>query len=246
MGGVLVFASKRVGLETVEYLLDKQAPVARVIAGIDADQPIVEMAVARSIPAEVYGRQTQRALVAAGERYDWLLNLWCPHILRRPVLQLADRRLNIHPSLVPHCQGNDNAAWCIRKGLPAGVSLIEMEEQVDVGGVYAQKEVPYVFPIRGKELHEILQREAITLFEESWPAICLGTVAPRPQTGPGSYHTRRQTEGDRVVDADAAMSVDAFLHWVLAHDFHPRTTAECRYQGKTYKLRLTMEEKSVK
>lgn len=240
--GILVLASKRVGLELVRYLLDSEAPVERVIAATPADAALVALATRRGVAAEGYTPATQATLIQERRRYAWLLNLWSPHRLRGEFLSLFDHRLNVHPGLVPLCRGNDNAAWTIRKRLPAGVALLEMREQIDAGEVYVQRPVPYTFPTRGQDLHHRLQEEAIRLFRDAWPAIYAGTLVPKPQCGKGHYHTRRQTERDRVLPATAVMSLEDFVLWILAHDFSPRTTAEMRYRGRTYRLTLTVTE----
>ena len=241
--GILVFAARRVGLELLTYLLDIDAPVERVIAGSAEAGPILDLAENRGVPAQVYTPEVQSQLLLAGKRYGWLLNLWSPYILTPPVLELANRRLNTHPSLVPHSRGNDTAAWTIRNGLPAGVSLIEMHQGVDTGEVYAQQEVLYTFPIRGSELHAILQDELVALFKRLWPAIYSNEVPPEPQKGPVTYRTRRETERDRTLDASTTLTLEEFMCWALAHDFSPRTTAEVQYLDRRYKLTLAVEQK---
>ena len=119
---ILVFAADRVGHDLLTYLIADDTPIARVIAAGRSEAEIVELARAHAIPVDVYDHATHGELVANGRRYEWLLNLWSAHILRQPVLDLASHRLNVHPSLVPHCRGNDGAAWAIRKDLPTGVS----------------------------------------------------------------------------------------------------------------------------
>ena len=241
--GILVFASKEVGAALVVYLLEQDAAVSKIIVGNSDDLEIFTAARAHGIPAELYHNQTQTRLVNENIDYEWLLNLWSPHILSSDVLALAEHRLNTHPSLVPICQGNDNAAWAIRKSLPAGVSLLEMRKQIDAGEVYVQREVPSDFPIRGSELHALLQREIVELFKESWPAIRSRVTLPKAQQGPVSYHTRKQTEEDRVLDTSITMTLGEFLTWIFAHDFHPGTTAEVHHQGVDYKITLNIERK---
>jgi len=238
---ILVFASKAVGQETFAFLLKTGAPVGRVVVGRPDDEGILAASRAAGIPAEVYSPRTQEDLAADPARYEWLLNLWSPRILKPEVLALARNRLNIHPSLVPHCLGNDNAAWAIRKRLPAGVSLIEMNPDIDHGEVYVQCEIPYSFPLRGSELHQRLQRASVELFNSAWPSIYKGDICPKPQVGPGSYHTRKHTEADRVRSAEDAMPLGEAIDWLLAHDFDPGTTAELVRDGKRYRLRLIVE-----
>lgn len=240
---ILVFASKDVGHELLSYLLDSRAPVTFVVAAKPEDRKILEVAAGRKIRAEVFSADTIKKLAAAGRRYDWLLNLWSPHILPENVLSLAEHRLNIHSSLVPHCRGNDNTAWAIRKKLPAGASLIEMTSEVDSGGVYVQEEVAHPFPTKGKDLQALVKKTCVRLFQKHWPEIHSGKIQPRSQAGTVTSHTRRQTEQDRLRDSRETMSLEETLRWALAHDFSPGTTAEVRHENKIYKLTVSLEEK---
>jgi len=239
---ILVFAAKQVGSELVDFLHETGAPIKRVVVAGEEDRSTLERVKSWGIEAAIFSKTTHRELIEKAGRFGWLLNLWSPHILRPELLALADKRLNTHPSLVPVCQGNDNAAWAIRDGLPAGVSLLEMEKRVDTGGVYAQREVLYSFPQTGRGLHQQLEKELIGLFKDSWPAIYAGEVQAQPQTGQGTRHTRKQTNEDRVQDLNTEMSLEEFLRWITAHDFSPGTTAEVRVGEKSYKLTLTAEE----
>ena len=154
--------------------------------------------------------------------------------------------MNIHPSLVPHCLGSDSTAWCIREECPAGVSLLEMESLIDTGGVYVQQPVSYDFPSEsGGQLHRRLETEAVKLFRRHWPDIYAGRTTPTPQNGLSSYHTRRETNHDRRrMSTDNLGTLEAFMRWVLAHDFAPGTTAEVVHNGAAYRLRLNVERLS--
>lgn len=238
---VLVFAAKRVGRELVDYLCQLKVPIGHLVVATVNDKDILITANQYHVQAEVYNDTTQSRLAQRQERYSWLLNLWCPHRLLPSTLALAEHRLNIHSSFVPHCRGNDNAAWAIRKGLPAGVSLIEMEDTIDSGDVFVQRKVPIAFPMRGYELHARLQDEAISLFKNTWSDIYRGEIKPKPQSGVVTSHTRKQTNADRVRDAAERMSLGEAMNWILAHDFWPGTTAELVIHGKRYRVRVEIE-----
>jgi len=240
--GLLVFAGKAVGLQAASYLFSIKAPIRRLYAASAADEELIATAKSVGIPINVFTpKVTPNEILASGERFEWILNLWSPHLLNAELLATADHTLNIHPSLVPHCRGNDNAAWTIRLGLPAGVSRIGMTAKLDAGDIYAQRPVPYSFPITGLELHRRLQDEAVALFRDSWPAIYEGRTKPRPQDGTVSYFCRKDTNADRVLDESAQMSVGEFLRWAQAHNFAPGTTAEVIYQSKRYRLQIGLE-----
>lgn len=239
---MLICAGKRVGAALLAYLIERGDVVSRVIASSAADAAIMDLCRGKSIRCDVYYKGIGKHLEAEGRTYEWLLNFWSPHLIPAEMLNLAERRLNLHPSLVPHARGSDSTAWVLRKHLPAGVSLIEMTETLDAGGVYAQKVVRVPFPCRGIELHSLLQDDMISLFKESWPAIQSGALLPVPQEAGGSYHLRRETNADRVRHENSSATLGDTLNWLLSHDFNPGTTAEAIIDGERYSVRLDIRK----
>lgn len=240
---ILVFASKKVGLEAVKLLIERADPVERVIAATEADSEIVEACRTASMPCAIYSPEVVADIVAAGHRYEWLLNAWSPHILRAPLLSLAARRANLHPSYVPYARGADSWAWILRKGLPAGVSILEMTAGIDAGGIWAQTKVELPFPMTGSALRDRLQAEMVTLFREAWPRMASGELVATDQSAGGTYHLRKETNLDRVREAsDTSMSLGEVVQWALAHDFAPGTTAEMVSGGERYRVRVAVEK----
>ena len=239
---ILIFAAKKGGLDLTRFLFEINASIDRIIVANTEDTGIIELAASRGVSVNVHDREITTWLPEEGNTYEWLLNLWSPHILKPPILNLATHRLNVHPSMAPFCRGNDNAAWTLREKAPAGVSLMEMSENIDDGDIFIQKEVPYSFPIKGKELNALLFREANSLFRDHWEAIYAGKILPRPQQGEISYHTRKKTDEDRLRDASMQTTMGECLEWILAHDFSPGTTVEVRYGEKKYKLTVNIDE----
>lgn len=237
---ILVFAGKRVGATLLAYLISRPERIGYVVAAADTDAPIQRLCEQHHIPCSRFSELHISALRSVATQYDWLLDLWSPHILPREILSLANHMANLHPSLVPHARGADSTAWCIRKGLPAGVSILEMTETVDAGGVYAQKQLEAEFAISGRQLHERLQDETIEFFKEVWPLMLVGRITPQAQAAGGSHHRREQTNRDRRQSADTVMTLGEAVRWMLAHDFHPGTTAELEQDGQRFKLQLTV------
>jgi len=236
---LLVFASKSVGLAVVEYLIGRKDPIAQLIIADRKDQNLIRVARRRRLDYVIYSPQAMNRLIRHGRRYDWLINAWSPHILDNAVLRLARHRVNFHPSLLPRYRGNDQAAWTIINKDVAGVTLLEMNPKIDAAPIWAQKKVPYRFPIRGKDLHARLQKEVVALFKVTWPRLIAGKMRPKAQRGAQSFYTRRETNKSRritMADFDHPARV---IHRIMAHDFSPETTAQLRYGRKTYQLTLT-------
>jgi methionyl-tRNA formyltransferase len=237
---ILVFAGKRVGSTLLSHLISRPERIGYVVAASDTDESIQSMCEQHNIPCSIFNGLDISALRSVTTRYDWLLDLWSPHILSKEILSLAKYRANLHPSLIPHARGADSTAWCIRNDLPAGVSILEMTEAVDAGGLYAQKRLEVEFPVSGRQLHERLQDEMIEFFQQLWPLMLAGRITPQPQPAGGSLYRRRQTNEDRKQKADTVMTLGEAVRWMLAHDFHPGTTAELERDGQRFKLQLTV------
>ena len=240
---ILIFAGKHVGFELITFMINQHYSIDKLVVSSNSDLELIHLAQTNNIETIIYDSSTQNQLVELGIRYDWLLNLWSPYIFKKDFLTLIDKSLNIHPSLLPQCGGNDNAMWTIRKKLPAGVSLIEIANDVDSGDLYIQKKISYSFPTTGKELNIILQDSAIDLFKEAWPKIFNSEIIPVSAKGIPSFHTRKQTNQDRIRNLNDSMTLQDFLLWILAHDFSPNTTAEVEFEGKKYKLAIQIQEK---
>jgi methionyl-tRNA formyltransferase len=242
---ILIFAGKSVGFELVTFLKNKNYSIDKLVISSNLDLELIHFAKTNNIETIIYDSSTQDQLVQLGIRYEWLINLWSPFIFKKELLSLVAKSLNIHPSLLPQCGGNDNAMWTIRKKLSAGVSLIEIDNEIDSGNIYIQKEISYTFPTTGKELNTILQISAIDLFKETWAKIYKGEITPIIAKGIPSFHKRKQTNQDRIRNCMDTMSLEDFIIWILAHDFSPNTSAEVEFQGKIYKLTIQIQEKLV-
>jgi methionyl-tRNA formyltransferase len=238
--GLLIFAGKQVGLELVQFLLKQSYPVRKIIVATSLDIELYNLAIKSNIQADFYTNEIQQQLIDGQDKYDWILSLWSPYILKDDVLKLANYRLNIHPSYLPNGGGNDNAMWTIRNETKGGVSLIEIEKGIDEGAIYDQVEVKFNFPITGNELNNLLRNESITLFKKSWPEIYQGNKLPVKKKLQ-SYYTRAQTNQDRVKSAEEKMMIKDFILWALAHDFSPNTTAEVIINDVHYKIQINIK-----
>ena len=74
--GILVFASKQVGLETTRFLFELNDAIQLVVAAKPCDLALSDLAASRGTEVWMYDASTQDRLVERGHRFRWLLNLW--------------------------------------------------------------------------------------------------------------------------------------------------------------------------
>jgi methionyl-tRNA formyltransferase len=157
-------------------------------AGINVRQP---RSLRRSIlePADLAVLAGLDVLVVAA--YGLLLP---SHVLLSPRLGCV----NVHASLLPRWRGAAPVERCIMAGdTGTGVSIMHMDEGLDTGPVFRQREFPISASITGQALEgELAVLGAALLYE------CLGeleTLEPVAQTGPATY-AAKLTAADAEVD----------------------------------------------
>ncbi|AXE99971.1 MULTISPECIES: formyltransferase family protein [Paraburkholderia] len=123
------------------------------------------------------------------------------HILKRDVLAAApDRFINLHISLLPYNRGADPNLWSFIDETPKGVSIHLIDEGIDTGALLLQREVS--FDEDSETLgssYATLQQTIGELFMENWSSLRDGRIAPRAQSGAGTFH--RATEFAALKDS---------------------------------------------
>jgi hypothetical protein len=237
-GTITAIASGEVGLSCLQWLLESGYSISHVFFGEEKATAIGEVCGKHNVLFSKFNRDSFLDLEAS----TWMLSLWNPFILTRGMLSKGQFHVNLHPSLVPYCRGNDTAAWALRTGVPTGVSLLEMDVGVDTAAVWAQREIAVDKFVTGAALLARMKVELISLFVNSWPSIYMGTVQPKPQPFVLPAHTRKQTNEDRVRALHEFSSAAELFNWVRSHDFTPTSMAELVVGDRTFSATLNLLE----
>ena len=125
---ILIFASKFVGFKIIEYLLKEHSDDSyEFVLTEDNDKKLIKLLTSHKkdfrTVSEFYDK------IGENDTYDWILNLWGGHIIKKNILSKTKNSLNIHPSILPFAKGKDPVVWTIRNNLPAGVTLHEITEK---------------------------------------------------------------------------------------------------------------------
>lgn len=73
-------------------------------------------------------------------QYDLIFSLHCKQLFPEALVR-GVRCVNVHPGLNPHNRGWFPQVFSIINGLPSGATIHEIDEDLDHGGIIAQKEV---------------------------------------------------------------------------------------------------------
>lgn len=148
-----------------------------------------------------------------------LILLSCEKILNSEKRSLHKHNLVVHESSLPQGKGWSPVTWQILEGkneIP--VSLIEADEKVDNGVIYAQMNMK----LKGNELIEDIRKEqyrvtkALILdFLSKYP-----NVQGKPQSGSESFYTKRNLE-DSKLNPDLSIREQFNLLRVVDNERYP-------------------------
>lgn len=160
-------------------------------------------------------------------------------ILKQRVLDtVAGQVLNIHPSLLPLYRGPAPVVQTILDGaLEAGVSLMEIDKQMDHGPVLAQDSIPLRGDELPEELYKILTIKGVHLFLEHIDAYLDDTLDMLPQMHEEATITHFVKKDDGLLDF--SKPADELEREVRAYHGWPRSFTE--FKGK----RLIIEKAHV-
>jgi len=122
---------------------------------------------------------------------DYLISFGYRHIIGRDLLyNFNSCAINLHISFLPWNRGSDPNLWSVLENTPKGVSIHQIEENLDGGKVFCQREVFFQDDETLRSSYQKLITWIVELFEENWLDIQAGELKPIEQEEKGSYHKR--------------------------------------------------------
>ena len=126
-------------------------------------------------------------------------------ILPKGLLEIPTHNvINVHPSLLPRLRGaNPIRGAILADEKEVGVSVMLVDEEMDHGPILAQEKV-FVeeWPLRGKELDELLARKGGELLTSVLPQWIEGVITPQEQNHSEATFTKKVTKEDGLIDLD--------------------------------------------
>ncbi|HWA01792.1 MAG TPA: methionyl-tRNA formyltransferase [Caulobacterales bacterium] len=135
-------------------------------------------------------------------------------ILPKPILE-APRLgcLNLHGSLLPRWRGAAPIQRAVMAGDDVtGVDVMQMEEGLDTGPVFARAQTPIDPDDTAGTLHDRLSVMAARLIVDALPEIASGALTSRPQSAEGVTYAHKITAAETRIDwAKPAREIDRLI-----------------------------------
>lgn len=126
--------------------------------------------------------------ISKGE-YDILISFGYRYIISKGILDyFQEKAINLHISYLPWNKGADPNLWSILENTPKGVTIHQMDYDLDTGQILYQEEISFDEDDTLKSSYEKLQTGLVELFKANWKNIKYNKAIPKKQKGKGSFH----------------------------------------------------------
>jgi len=133
--------------------------------------------------------------------YDWVVSYGYRHILKKQHIKSAKNPIiNLHISFLPYNKGADPNYWSWVEDTPKGVTIHEIDEGIDTGDIFTQKQVKFKNNETLSSSYNKLKVEIETLFINSFKDIFNGNLKPIKQKGKGTTHYKKDFPGVKSWD----------------------------------------------
>jgi len=150
--------------------------------------------------------------------YTLLMSLHCRQVFP-PSLVKAIRCINFHPGFNPHNRGWYPHVFSMINGLPAGITIHEMDEQIDHGPIIHQEQVTIEpHDVSSDVYARIIQREKV-LFQEWVKRLIEGHYTTRLPESEGNYHSKADFEQLKGIQLEQTATAREFINYLRAMSF---------------------------
>lgn len=212
-----------------------------------AENDIYRKLKSAGIPVSIFSNTEQlaRDISTSESSFDLGLLLWWPQVVSKSVFELPRHGfINTHPSLLPFGKGRNPNFWALVAQEPYGVSLHRVEEELDSGGVLAQRRISHSWEDTGGSLYAKALVEMVALFKEYYPVIrtfSFGGSVSGSSIGP----IRKAVEMERksVINLDGPTTARQLLNLLRARTFPGHPACSFEQDGVEYEVQVRVERK---
>ena len=128
--------------------------------------------------------------------FDWVISYGYRHILKKEHIENSKNPIiNLHISYLPWNRGANPNYWSWIENTPKGVTIHAINEGVDTGDIFIQKEVDFNKDETLSSSYNKLKKEIESLFINNFENIIKGSILPQIQPQGGSLHYVKEFPG---------------------------------------------------
>ena len=175
---------------------------------------------------------------------DIFLFLNFPKIIKKNVIDLAERCINLHLSYLPYNRGKNPNVWSIVENTPSGVTLHEIDQGIDTGKIIFRKKIIPETIDTGKSLWEKCSNAAVKLFKSKWVRLRDKRYKSYAQKNKKStFHYSMDIKKIDEIYLNKKYKASDLINILRSRTFNDFPSAYTKVKGKKIFLRLKLSYK---
>lgn len=172
-------------------------------------------------------------------QYDLFISLHSKQIFPTQLV-MNHRCINVHPGLNPYNRGWYPQVFSIINKKPVGVTIHEMDTEVDHGPIIVQEEVPIYEYDTSYDVYQRIQKLEVNLLRENLEVILSGNYKTCLPQKEGNINRKKNFEELCCLDLNKKGTFQEFLDILRATTFVPYDNAYF-YDDKGEKVYISLE-----
>lgn len=152
------------------------------------------------------------------ELYDLIISLHCKQLFPPEIVNNV-RCINIHPGYNPYNRGWFPQVFSILNHLPIGVTIHEMDEELDHGGIIVQEEIEIKSWDTSYDVYKKIQDLEVKMLEENLKDIIDNNYQVQVPTFEGNINLKRDFDKLCKIDLDRTVTFREAIDYFRAVSF---------------------------
>lgn len=133
--------------------------------------------------------------------------------------------INVHPGLNPYNRGWFPQVFSIINGLPTGVTIHQMDAELDHGPILWQRKVPLYASDTSKDVYDRILETELQMLEQHLPDLLSGNYTLTPMPHEGNINYKADYDALCQIDRDKPATYGEFLDYLRAMTHAPYQNA---------------------
>lgn len=176
------------------------------------------------------------------KKYDLVISIHCKQLFPSPMTK-AVKCINVHPGFNPYNCGWYPQVFSIINGLPWGVTIHEIDEELDHGKIIVQEQMQLYSWDTSLSAYNRVQEKEVELLEKVLSEIISGSFSAKPMEGEGNINLKRDFKNLCKLDLDEKLTMKEAIDRLraLSHGGYNNAFFYDKCGNKVY-VRLELEK----
>jgi len=180
------------------------------------------------------------SLIKSKKKYDFIILVYWPWLVEKECFAKFCKSINFHPSFLPYGRGWYPHIHAQIKKFIYGVTLHEINPNIDAGDIWCQKKILIPNFCKGNEIYKIAEKEIYWLFKNNYRKIFNKTLFSFKQSKVTRYLSKKEITTLDKINLNSKMKVIDLINHIKIRTFKNNPFCYFIYKNQKRKIKITI------